>query len=1111
MSLNIQFWVVPRSGPAVRLATPSSWDFARVAGEPGAIRLDYPTTGPGFAVLRSIVDDDTDLAVEIRVDGTSATALGGLLTDAEGDDVKPGAVWTFTGEFNEALMRDMVIPYNPADENGETHLAGTPGGIVATLMLAAHQRGTDHVGYASFSDTHDSNGSPWPTTLTSKSSPGRDYLDVLKTFERYGHLEWEVTRDRELRLYVADTQGVDRTTGPSPLMLQWGRDLGDAPRRYTSRGAPNVLVASGADGLYAEKSNAAAVARMGRRREGYQSFGSAAHQSTLDLLTQRQVDLISRGQMELSHTLVLHPAAPSPLIDYTIRDTVLSATSAGRQALVVQQISISGDDKGVRTAAATLGTLIDSQQVTAQRQIDALASGELVAGTSTPPPDTDHGKNPKAPAGLSVSSLAGYDEQGDPYAAVSASWLPVNQNDDGSAAFDISGYVVEYRYLSPTLPDGWVTAARTSQTSVTWSPMLVAQPVEVRVACYNRWDHQSVWSAPVAATTASDADPPPQPAAPIVSPYIGILTVHVSGEGSAGEPMPSDFRATEIHMSTSAVFVPDRPLKGDGTLDDGASTTFVGRVFGADTFPVALGTDQDGVEHFFRLVAVDRVGNASSPSAVGSGVPGLVEDGDVRELNVGKLRTGILSALMTVSGMIRTGLTGARVELDSTGFRCYAADGTTVLFEFHIPTSLLSLIGTFQTGRSGRRIALSGEGNDLRFYPQTGETRYARMYSYIPSNFPDDIAVETRAIDSDTTDLIARSYLLPDSAALAVTPVGGGGAELQVKTRVLVGPTEVVLEAAEPKTPPNYTVRAKVLAAHDGVARVETRDTDGAYTNRVDLGAGGQSYEVRTGGSRDGGWIVLDRTSGNLGVQKSGVSSQFEATMNRVAAWTRLGGSGMGARMYAAEDTYTHIGTTDSSSIWGFEHTTSGIINLRCGDKVQVTNPALNSWRPIHAAAFEQMSGAAVKEEFEVLPSSALAALRGAPVTRWRYRGDDPTGPARVGPVVEDLPDWLAIPGEPVERVELVEQPGGLDEDGNPLPSEYVTRSVPSDLPVSDRVDLLSMIGTLWAAVRELDAELDEYRRTRGRPAPPRREVADLLADIRAGRLPGHPPEVPRG
>jgi len=79
---------------------------------------------------------------------------------------------------------------------------------------------------------------------------------------------------------------------------------------------------------------------------------------------------------------------------------------------------------------------------------------------------------------------------------------------------------------------------------------------------------------------------------------------------------------------------------------------------------------------------------------------------------------------------------------------------------------------TFETGSSGRRIVISGPGNEVRFFPQLNESAYGRIYSYVSDVYPDDVNIEFRAIDSDEVNVQPRMVLTPDTIFAGLTDRG---------------------------------------------------------------------------------------------------------------------------------------------------------------------------------------------------------------------------------------------------------------------------------------------------------------------------------------------------
>lgn len=73
------------------------------------------------------------------------------------------------------------------------------------------------------------------------------------------------------------------------------------------------------------------------------------------------------------------------------------------------------------------------------------------------------------------------------------------------------------------------------------------------------------------------------------------------------------------------------------------------------------------------------------------------------------------------------------------------------------------------TGTSGRRVLISGPANEIQFFPTVNETAKARIFSYTPIAYPDDVVLEMRAISSDATSITPRLWLSPDAAVMTVT------------------------------------------------------------------------------------------------------------------------------------------------------------------------------------------------------------------------------------------------------------------------------------------------------------------------------------------------------
>ena len=90
----------------------------------------------------------------------------------------------------------------------------------------------------------------------------------------------------------------------------------------------------------------------------------------------------------------------------------------------------------------------------------------------------------------------------------------------------------------------------------------------------------------------------------------------------------------------------------------------------------------------------------------------------------------------------------------------------------HLQAGIIIADASFVTGSSGRRIMISGPGNEIRFFPQLNENAYGRVFSYVSDVYPDDVNVELRAIDSDEVNVQPRLIMTPDTVVGALTDRG---------------------------------------------------------------------------------------------------------------------------------------------------------------------------------------------------------------------------------------------------------------------------------------------------------------------------------------------------
>lgn len=746
---RVEFLALNADG-TVRAPLPDvkTWTLSPLLNDAGSITLDYPADGINFSVLHDNVTQDRDLTVAVAVNGRIQPRLQAVLTESAGDDVAPGSVWTFSGNFTEVWLAEAVVEPkagmpsqgdDPASDNDAHFYSQTAGAILRTLLQEATDRGAlTHIDWASFTNDTDTNGVRFSQIITLKFAPGLTLLDVAKALVSYGMCEFEMDGS-QLRVYEAQTNSTDRTLTDPPVIFRAGQQVADSPRKHSLRDTATALLVAGGDGLYHTESDATALAKRGRRIETFASQGNIHDAGVLAGYAQNALAGLTHGTMEKTHGLALSDG-PQPLRDYQYGDWAWSDTGGALERLRIKQLTLSGDDTGTITGSVSLNDLIAEREAALARRIQGIEGGATVTGTSQArvrPEDLEDTTTPQAPADLTVTSLA-YTQDGITLAAATAQWPAPAYNTDGTALDDLDYYVLRWRYtntaLRPPVGPGWVLIIA-QDPEAQWSGLVAGEQIEVAVTARDKAGNTSTSSPTVRHILAADDVAPPTPSTPVTATLFGSIRVEWDGLGSAGEAMPDDFSQVEVHASQVSGFAPD-------------ATTLYTTMSGAGV--TSHSSAAYGTTVFFKFVAVDRSGNRSAASAQASGTTRQVVSDDVfdgaigsakladaaivtakiadlavnnakiGDLSVGKLTGGTLAADVVLGANIATALTGARTGMGQTGFFAYNAGGTQTA---HIGNDgSVYFVGEVATAPAGERIVLNpgGAGNALmHFYGGT--------------------------------------------------------------------------------------------------------------------------------------------------------------------------------------------------------------------------------------------------------------------------------------------------------------------------------------------------------------------------------------------------------
>ncbi|RTL65901.1 MAG: hypothetical protein EKK42_20360 [Pseudonocardiaceae bacterium] len=733
--LNVSLYAVV-SGDLVPLADFETLTISPILNEPGAIEIKYPEAGQGFNLLRSNITNDRDLEVEVWISGQRSSASRWIISDSSGDDVDEQAVWSFTGVSLNNLMSEIVVfPQAGAEKLELIISAASAGKVIRTIVSQAQSRGSLAGLKLGFSDSVDSNGIPWANNITTKFSPGTTGKSVMDTLVNLGLCEWEITKDRVLKAYNPNGLGIDRTVGDEPVILRRGQSVSEAPRKHSVRDSYTAMLAAGSEGIYSNTSDAQALARRGRRIEGFASANNLQDTSAVSGYAQTALSASSAGVMELTQALEFTPGDPRPGTSYLEGDWVFAETRNTLERLRIKQWSLTVGPDGP-SGTISLGDLISERTAQLARRLESVTNGSATVGTSEPTEDTGI---PAVPTGVVVGSDPYVGPNGEALASVTVGWDEVTTNVDGSTATDISGYNVEFMYNSGITQSGWTFGGTSSNTQLTFADIVQGENIDVRVQTVDRNNNVSEWSAVVSHSVAVDNTPPPIPSTPNMDNFLGVLRITWDGLSSVGAEMPRNFDHVEVHLSTSAVFTPD-------------DTTRIGELYAKGTVVYVDGVY--GTGYFSRLVAINTAGLPSSASGTATATPEkvvgddvfdgaigtakladaaittakindlAVNDAKVGSLSVGKLTTGTFVASMTLSGTIQTAATGQRMVIDNSGWKAYNSSGT-IFAQLNIAASTILVTGTYQSGLTGERINILPDGT-MRIYGASG-TDYAQM------------------------------------------------------------------------------------------------------------------------------------------------------------------------------------------------------------------------------------------------------------------------------------------------------------------------------------------------------------------------------------------------
>jgi hypothetical protein len=706
-----------------------------VLSDTGSIQVDYMANGKNAAQL---VDEAEVRVLRNGVELRGARYLMEQRSSDEASDEGKGKRTTWNGRTWGDAILDFAKVFPPAmgasatytasggAETGEAFTNATPGGLMLNLIGKSQARGgCVNLGTGTFNSVTDSNGMPWPSTITKAYDVGTTYLEILKDLVSMGIVEYEFN-GRNLLLYKAGTLSVDRTVTNPKVVLRKGKDLSSAPKNVSTLEVASAVLLQGENGIYVQQANAGADTRL--RKEQFFQEGGVISMTTLQWLAGQRLTQTAAKTLEQTVELASldNPKTQKPWVDYYLGDYVyVRTTQDGLVKYRVLQLMITADENGLKRGSVTLNSLFAEQAVALARQISKVEAGVVSNTTAGGPTASLDATTPNASTALTVPTSSYSDGAGNPRAVISASWAAVTSNTDATAISDLQGYLVQWKRSSDP---NWTTAGTTlpTQTAMVIAALPIATAVDVRVAAYDTSAHFSAWTQ-ASTTTATDMVAPPTPTAPTVTgPFPSVLRVAWDGLGVGAVQMPADWSRTEVHVSTVTGFAPD-------------NTTLKGYVQKNGTLDLAVG---HGLTYYVKLKTFDQYNNSAVGAQGSAAVPTMPAPS-----------TPMVDAA-TFAGLLKITWDGK----DSTG-AVMPANLNRV--EVHVST-----VSGFAPDATTFRDVITNPAGGLALFTATADTTYyVKLVAYDAQG--DKSAASTQAsgttrrlVDTDAIDAFVTNRLL---------------------------------------------------------------------------------------------------------------------------------------------------------------------------------------------------------------------------------------------------------------------------------------------------------------------------------------------------------------
>lgn len=548
------------------------------------------------------------------------------------------------------------------------------------------------------------------------------------------------------------------------------------------------------------------------------------------------------------------------------------------------------------------------------------------------------------------------------------------------------------------------------------------------------------------AVTYQNGEPPPKTTPPLVTAHqlsfsIGWDGNLLDGNGEVYPERPTNVERVDVHVSETPGFTP-------------TGATVIGSLTGEGAVSVFADSDS----HYIKLVAVTNADVIGPPSEETASIP-LPAD----QIAVGAIGAEQIASDLVLSSRIIVGdPTLARVELQGGST---INSGLVAYNQSNKKTIQISPEGWLRTyAEDGNKILEIGTDGTLSSYNGSGDRSF---------NLDRDGNLSMVGTLSTGSEGEARMEMQPGRGIVFYPDTVGSDAEIDwtnwqqyTFTDPYDGTHKAGFRVIGPEVKDYYTGTPYFMDLMSGAFATEY------FSIRVREGSSNQEHarmmlrssniELDSGPMPGQGHYVKDNWASQVfmpwgGNAASGTSAQAMTLMQSLTYYDSILGHDVHFKsgfQNTVDPRFAAVIYSKGGLVlkdWEFDKFTT----FTCGD--------------IHGGqiwynGLHQNSSSEFKEDIDELPDSALSVVRGAPSRRWRYREgyrQDPAEGYHVGPMADDLPDWLTQDSVVVEYKPSNDPENMADGERG----EYVKPN--------SAIDLASQVGVMWEAIRELDNKVN--------------------------------------